>query len=213
MSILSEFKKIKRYVKESSGYKLLSQWTSSQTVEMDDGTTLQHKMKSVDDSLASKAPIESPDLTGIPKAPTASAGTNTSQIANTAFVQSAISNHNTSSSAHSDIRDLISGLTTRLNALADSDDTTLDQLSEIVAYIKSNRTLIETITTNKVNVADIVDNLTSTATNKPLSAKQGKVLNDLITALTTTVNNKQDKGAQVILTNTPSTTAGAMWYE
>ena len=119
MSILSEFKKIKRYVKESSGYKLISQWTSSQTVEMDDGTTLQHKMKSVDDSLALKAPIESPNLTGTPKAPTASAGTNTTQIANTSFVQSAVSNHNTASSAHSDIRDLISGLTpTDIGALA-----------------------------------------------------------------------------------------------
>ena len=31
-----------------------------------------------------------------------------------------------------------------------------------------------------VNVSDIVDNLTSTATNKPLSAKQGKVLKDTV---------------------------------
>ena len=35
----------------------------------------------------------------------------------------------------------------------------------------------------KVNIADIVDALTSTATNKPLSAKQGKVLNEVLTAL------------------------------
>ena len=140
-----------------------------------------------------KANIASPTLTGTPKAPTASSGTNTTQIATTAFVQTAVSNHNSSSTAHADIRDLITGLTTRLNTLADSDDTTLDQLSEVVAYIKSNRTLIENITTNKVNVADIVDNLTSTATNKPLSAKQGKVLNDLIATLGNTVNTKVDK--------------------
>ena len=38
-----------------------------------------------------KAPLASPTLTGTPKAPTASAGTNTTQIATTAFVQSAIS--------------------------------------------------------------------------------------------------------------------------
>lgn len=142
--------------------------------------------------LNTKAPLASPTLTGTPKAPTASSGTNTTQIATTAFVQNAVSNHNTSTTAHSDIRELISGLTTRLNALADSDDTTLDQLSEIVAYIKSNRTLIESVTTNKVNVSDIVNSLTSTATNKPLSAYQGKVLNDLITALTATVNTKID---------------------
>lgn len=134
--------------------------------------------------------INTNEFTGTPKAPTASAGTNTKQIATTAFVQSAVSNHNTSNTVHSDIKELISTLATRLNALADSDDTTLDQLSEIVAYIKSNRTLIENITTNKVNVADIVDNLTSTPTNKPLSAKQGKVLNDLIDALSNVVDTK-----------------------
>lgn len=104
-----------------------------------------------------------------------------------------VKTHNSSSTAHEDIRNLISELHTKLNTLADSDDTTLDQLSEIVAYIKNNKSLIDSITTSKVNVADIIDNLTSTATNKPLSAKQGKVLNDLITALTATVGNKVDK--------------------
>lgn len=92
--------------------------------------------------------------------------------------------HNTGTDAHSDIRLLISGLTDRINALADSDDTTLDQLSEVVAYIKSNRTLIEAITTSKVSVADIVDNLTTNVSNKPLSAAQGVALKALIDAIT-----------------------------
>ena len=42
--------------------------------------------------LNAKAPLASPTLTGTPKAPTASAGTNTTQIATTAFVQTAVSN-------------------------------------------------------------------------------------------------------------------------
>lgn len=42
--------------------------------------------------LNTKAPIASPTFTGTPKAPTASAGTNTTQIATTAFVQTAVSN-------------------------------------------------------------------------------------------------------------------------
>lgn len=104
-----------------------------------------------------------------------------------------LQSHNSSGSSHDDIRSLVSGLTTRLNALADSDDTTLDQLSEIVAYIKNNKSLIDNVTTGKVNVADIVDTLTSTSVNKPLSAKQGKVLKDLMDALTTVVGNKVDK--------------------
>ena len=99
-------------------------------------------------------------------------------------VESIVASHNTSTDSHSDIRLLISGLTDRLNALADSDDTTLDQLSEVVAYIKSNRSLIEAITTNKVSVADIIDNLTTNVTNKPLSAAQGVALKALIDAIT-----------------------------
>lgn len=97
---------------------------------------------------------------------------------------SQVSTHNTGTDTHSDIRLLISGLTDRLNALADSDDATLDQLSEIVAYIKSNKSLIDAITTSKVNVADIVDNLTTNVANKPLSAAQGVAIKALIDAIT-----------------------------
>lgn len=96
---------------------------------------------------------------------------------------SKVSAHNTGTDTHSDIRLLISSLTERLNALADSDDTTLDQLSEVVAYIKSNRTLIETITTSKVSVSDIVNNLVTNVANKPLSAAQGVALKALIDAI------------------------------
>lgn len=91
-----------------------------------------------------------------------------------------VATHNTALDAHSDIRLLIEGLTSRLNTLADSDDTTLDQMSEIVAYIKSNKSLIDAITTNKVSVSDIIDNLTTNVSNKPLSAAQGVALKALI---------------------------------
>lgn len=46
--------------------------------------------KLVKDSLDLKAPLASPALSGTPTAPTAAAGTNTTQIATTAFVQSAV---------------------------------------------------------------------------------------------------------------------------
>lgn len=59
--------------------------------------------------------------------------------------------HNTAVDSHSDIRLLIKDLTERLNALADSDDTTLDQLSEIVAYVKSNEGLITAHASNTAN--------------------------------------------------------------
>lgn len=92
----------------------------------------------------------------------------------------AVAAHNTSGAAHADLRALIEGLTGRLNALADSDDTTLDQLSEIVAYIKSNKSLIDAVTTGKVSVSDIVDNLTTNASGKVLSAAQGVALKAMI---------------------------------
>ena len=94
-----------------------------------------------------------------------------------------ITTHNSATNAHSDIRTLITGLTTRLNTLANSDDTTLDQMAEVVAYIKSNKSLIDSITTSKVSVSDIVDNLTTSVANKPLSAKQGVALKALIDAI------------------------------
>ena len=105
---------------------------------------------------------------------------------------SLVSTHNSAVDAHNDIRLLITGLTDRLNAIADSDDVDLDQLSEIVTYIKSNKSLIDSITTNKVNVTDIIDNLTTSIANKPLSANQGVVLKGLIDDLTAVVANKPD---------------------
>lgn len=98
--------------------------------------------------------------------------------------ESKVSAHNVSDAAHNDIRLLVQGLTDRLNALADSDDTTLDQMSEVVAYIKSNKSLIDAITTGKVSVSDIVNNLTTNVSNKPLSAAQGVKLKALIDAIT-----------------------------
>ena len=102
----------------------------------------------------------------------------------------AVSGHNVDTGAHNDLRLLIAELTTRLNAIANSTDTDLDQLAEVVAYIKSNRGLIEQVTTNKVNVADIIDNLTTNVSNKPLSAAQGVALKSLIDTLQTAVNSK-----------------------
>ena len=110
---------------------------------------------------------------------------------------SAVTAHNSKEDAHNDIRLLIAALTTRLDALANSDDTTLDQMAEVVAYIKDNRGLIEQITTGKVSVADIVNNLTTNVANKPLSAAQGVALKALIDAITVPTKLSQltnDKG-------------------
>lgn len=104
----------------------------------------------------------------------------------------AVSGHNTSDSAHSDIRLLIQQLATKVNNFLDSDDTTLDELSELIQAIKDNAGTINQLTSGKVNVTDIINNLTTNVTNKPLSAAQGVTLKTLIDTLTTKVNGKPD---------------------
>lgn len=55
------------------------------------GTELDTEFSAISNAIASKADINSPSLTGTPTAPTASAGTNTTQLATTAFVTAALS--------------------------------------------------------------------------------------------------------------------------
>ena len=112
---------------------------------------------------------------------------------------SAVSQHNVDTAAHNDLRIALQGLSDRINAALDSDDTTLDQMSEVVAYIKSNKSLIDAITTSKVSVADIVNDLATNAANKPLSAAQGVALKGLIDAL------RKDKLDASELTNAVNT--------
>ncbi|EOP4354505.1 tail fiber protein [Escherichia coli] len=78
-------------------------------------------VKSVKDLADTKAPIESPSLTGTPTAPTAAQGTNSTQIANTAFVKAAIT------------------------ALINGAPGTLDTLKEIAAAINNDPNFSTTI--------------------------------------------------------------------
>lgn len=57
----------------------------------------------------------------------------------------------------------------------------------------SNHVSLQGLSTAKVNIIDIINNLTSTATNKPLSANQGKVLNDRITSTNGNISNINNK--------------------
>lgn len=106
--------------------------------------------------------------------------------------QSVIGTHNTNTDAHNDIRLELQRLSGIINDVLDSEDIDLNELHEIVAYIKSNSALIAAITVSKVNVADIINNLTTNVTDKPLSAAQGVALKALIDTL---AENKLDASA------------------
>ena len=92
--------------------------------------------------------------------------------------------HNTGTDSHNDIRLQIEEIASWIRAFADIDDESLNQMSEVTAYIKDNRNLIEKVTTLKVSVTDIIDNLSTNVVNKPLSAAQGVALKALIDAIT-----------------------------
>jgi len=111
---------------------------------------------------------------------------------NTGVAASLVSSHNTSTSAHNDIRDLISALTKKITDFINVSDADFDTLGELIEYIEANRESIESFTTGKVNVSDIVNNLTTNVTNKPLSAAQGVAIKALIDALQEEVDSKAD---------------------
>ena len=107
---------------------------------------------------------------------------------------STVSTHNTSTSAHSDIRTLINDLKTIVNNFLDVDDTTTDQLSEVLTLINNNKGTLESLTTSKINVSDIVNNLTTNSTSKVLSAAQGVAIKALIDALDSELDSHTHDG-------------------
>lgn len=57
MSILSGYMKVKDRILTSNGYKLISRWTSSNTVECDDGKTVQEKIGDINGVVTSYSDI------------------------------------------------------------------------------------------------------------------------------------------------------------
>ena len=91
-------------------------------------------------------------------------------------------------------------------------DITNTNVSTNTANISTNTTNINNLQNDKVNISDIVDNVSSTDIDKPLSANQGKVLNDKIIAME---GSLIPQGNWDALTNTPditsTTTNGFFW--
>lgn len=101
-----------------------------------------------------------------------------------------VSSHNVANDAHNDIRLKLTSIDNRLTAFFNSDEATLDDLAEIVAYITANKSLIESVTTTKVNIDDIVNDLVTDSAKHPLSASQGVVLKSLIDSLDSEIDSK-----------------------
>ena len=92
------------------------------SVDDDSHNHLISNIDGLQSALDLKAPLASPALTGTPTAPTAASGTNTTQIATTAFVGTAVAN------------------------LVDSAPTTLDTLNELAAALGDDPNFATTVT-------------------------------------------------------------------
>lgn len=57
------------------------------------GTEIDNEYNAISNAIASKADVNSPSLTGTPTAPTATAGSNTTQLATTAFVRTELTSY------------------------------------------------------------------------------------------------------------------------
>lgn len=114
-----------------------------------------------------KANLDSPSFTGVPRAPTPSIESNTNQIATTQFVHTVINN---SIVNNLETEDMGYALDARQGKILND---SINELSEI-----------------KINISSIADNLTTETEGYVLSARQGKILNDLIVSLD---NTKLDK--------------------
>ncbi|WP_177327841.1 phage tail protein, partial [Pseudomonas tussilaginis] len=97
------------------------------------GLTDVYTKTQVDQALALKAPLASPEFTGTPKVPTAAVGANNTQAASTAFVKAALA------------------------ALVGSSPEALDTLNELAAALGNDPNFAATMTNalaGKVNIAD-----------------------------------------------------------
>ena len=97
-----------------------------------------------------KADIASPEFTGTPKAPTATAGTNTTQIATTEFVTAAVA--------------------AAISALVDSSPAALDTLKELATALGNDANFSTTVTNALANKAAKNNDTITVATEDPTSA-------------------------------------------
>ena len=97
-----------------------------------------------------KADIASPEFTGTPKAPTASAGTNTTQIATTEFVTAAVA--------------------AAISALVDSSPAALDTLKELATALGNDANFSTTVTNALANKAAKTNDTITVATADPTTA-------------------------------------------
>lgn len=108
------------------------------------------------------------------------------------------------------LQDKITALQAIVGSAAADGDSVVNTLTELLAVFSAypEGTDIATLIASKVNATDVYNALDCIVSGKVLDARQGKALQDAITALTTTVGGKVDKnGTDRLIT----TSEAALW--
>lgn len=136
---------------------------SGNTSKIIKGTEIDNEFNAIQSSIASKADTNSPSFTGTPIAPTASAGTNTTQIATTAFVTSSPTINNANLTGTPTINNAnLTGTPVAPTAAAGTNTTQV----ATTAHVFAERSNTVTLTNKTINLT----NNTLVATSAQLAA-------------------------------------------
>ena len=156
-----------------------------------------------------KAPLDSPNLTGIPIAPTATSGTSTNQLATTAFVEGEIANNVTSETALP-INEIITAtgvnrgvqgsgtiISTTLNP---NNDTNIPTGKAVAIYVKNNLPIATSTDLGAIKVGNNLQ-ITDDGTLNAISGGTG-------TVSSVGISNLENGG--LTISNSPITTSGTI---
>lgn len=146
------------------------------------GTEIDTEFNNIATAVATKADLNSPTFIGTPVAPTASAGTNTTQLATTAFVKTAVDNYD-------------AALTVSTAQIEDSAVTT--------AKIADSNVTTAKLADSNVTTAKIADSNVTTAKIADSNITTAKIADGNVTTA------KLASGEQMNTTNVLNATAGA----
>lgn len=182
------------------------------------GTEIDNEFNSISGAISSKADIASPTFTGAPAAPTATAGSNTTQLANTAFVKAeitALSLANMSTQAKSAV-DITGGTIVGITDLAVADGGT--GASTLTGVVIGNGTSAMTAVAPSTSGNVLTSNGTTWASTAPAVVSglglNGEVWNNVTGSRVkgTTYTNSRSYPIQVIVAGGQGGNSGGEFY-
>lgn len=157
------------------------------------GTEIDNELNAIAGAISSKSDIASPSFTGTPAAPTATSGSNTTQLANTAFVTAAVTDTVTSTTTFTNktinlTSNTLVGTTAQFNAaLSDNDFATIAGAETLTS---------KTLTSPTINTGTLVS---PTMTGTPVAPTAAAATNT--TQVATTAHVFAERTNTATLTN------------